>query len=301
MKIFISTTSFAGPSKEPLRLLKEEGIDCESNPYKRKLTETEISGILESSSYEGLIAGTEPLTKKVLENAKSLKVISRLGAGLDNVDLDAAGKLNIKVYNTPDVLIDSAAELTIGLILSCLRRLVSMDRNMRKKIWKKEMGSLFKGKTLGIIGFGRIGKRVAQLTDVFGTKIIFYDVRTIETKAFKQVPLDKLLKESDIISIHSSAKEELISKKEISKMRKGVILVNTSRGPAINEESLYQGLSSGKIAYAALDVHSSEPYSGKLTDLGNVILTPHIGSYAKEARIEMEMEAVRNLLEGLKG
>lgn len=299
MKVFISTTTFAEHSKEPLKSLRRQGLGYSLNPYKRKLKEPEIESILRKDSYAGLIAGTEPLTRKVLENAKSLKVISRVGVGLDNIDLEAARRLSIKVYNTPNVLIDSVAELTIALILCCLRRITCMDRNIREKLWKKEMGSLLKGKILGIVGFGRIGKRVAQLAKVFGTKIIFYDVKTIKSKAFRQVSLNKLLKDSDLISIHSSTKEELIAKDEISKMKKGVVLINTSRGSVIEEDSLYKGLISKRISCVALDVYNNEPYFGKLIHLDNVVLTPHIGSYAEEARIRMETEAVSNLIRGL--
>jgi D-3-phosphoglycerate dehydrogenase len=162
------------------------------------------------------------------------------------------------------------------------------------------MGGLLKGKMLGIIGLGKIGKRVAHLAKAFGARVLFYDVKQVKGWTEKKVSLNELFRRSDIISIHSSTKERLIGEKEISKMKKGVILINTARGEVINENSLYKGLLSGKIAYAALDVYNNEPYSGKLSSLDNVILTPHIGSYAKEARIKMEVEAARNLIKGLK-
>ena len=299
MKVFISTTTFAVHSEEPLSLLKKRGIDYVLNPHNRKLTEGEIGDILRSESYVGLVAGTEPVTVDVLENARCLKVISRVGVGLGNVNLDVAKRLDIKVYNTPDILVDSVAELTLGLILSCLRRLPSMDRNMRGNVWKKEMGLLFKDKTLGVIGFGKIGKRVADLGAAFGAKIIYYDVRAVESDTFKQTSLEELLERSDIISVHASTKDRLISSGEISKMKEGVILINTARGPVVDEDSLYDALSASKIGCAALDVYNEEPYSGKLLMLDNVVLTPHAGSYAKEARIGMEMEAVENMIKGL--
>lgn len=298
MKVFISTTTFGEYDKESINLLKRKSISYSINPYKRKLNEEEILGILQNNLYIGLIAGTEPLTKKVLENARSLKVISRVGVGLDNIDLMTANKLNIKVFNTPNVLTDAVAEMTIGLILCCLRKITSVDRNIRNKIWKKEMGSLFKGKILGIIGFGRIGKRVAKLAKTFGAKVIFYDVKSIKSKLFKQVYLAKLLKDSDIISIHTSAKDTLITRKEITKMKNNVIIINTSRGSVIDEDDLYNGLKSGKISFAGLDVFTDEPYTGGMINLDNIVLTPHISSYAKEARIKMETEAVKNLLKG---
>ncbi|TAM37201.1 hydroxyacid dehydrogenase [bacterium] len=301
MKVFISTTTFAEHSNEPLSILEKNGIDFVVNPLKRKLTEQEIASFLKEGSYAGLVAGTESITKEALEQAKSLKVISRVGVGMDNIDLAEASKLHIRVFNTPDVLVDSVAELTLGLIINCLRKIYSGDRNIHNKIWKKEMGLLFKGKVLGIIGFGKIGRRVSALAKAFGVNIIFYDIRKIKDSFAKQVSLDNIFSYADIISIHFSGKETLISSSEISKMKEGVVLINTSRGSGIDEEALYDGLKSGKVSSAALDVFHNEPYNGKLSDLENCLLTPHIGSYAKEARIEMEIESVNNLIKGLKG
>ncbi len=301
MKILISTTSFGSIDKEPLTRLKKNGIKYDLNCYKRRLLENEIRDLLKRGPYDGLIAGTEPLTKDVLQDAGPLRVISRVGAGLDNVALDAARRFKIKVYNTPSVLTDSVAELTIGMILSSLRKIVSVDRNLKEKVWKKEMGALFKGKVLGIIGFGRIGKRVARLARAFGASIQYYDIKKIKGSIMRQVSINNLLRSSDIITIHTSQKGRLISKKEIAMMKQGVILINTSRGSAIDEGTLYKALKSKRVACAALDVYNNEPYSGSLRSLDNAILTPHIGSYSKEARLEMEMQAVDNLIKGFRG
>lgn len=295
MKVFISTTTFAEYSQRPLGLLKERKVDFDLNLNKRKLSEEEIKGILSTGAYSGIIAGTEPLTREVLESAKNLQVISRVGVGVDNVDLEAAKRLKIKVFNTPDVLTDSVAELTLGLILCCLRKIALMDRYIRQGVWKKQMGQLLKGKTVGIIGFGRIGQGVGKLVKAFGAKVVFYDI-----KNRKSSTLEKLIKNADIISIHAGSKDTLIGKKEIEIMKQGVILINTSRGQAINEKDLLSGLKSGKVSAAGLDVFESEPYSGQLKDLDNVVMTAHVGSYAKESRMAMEIEAVENLLKGLK-
>lgn len=300
IKVFISTTTFAEFSKVPLVLLEKQGIGYELSDLGRKLTEDEISDFLSRGNFTGLLAGTEPLSAKVLENAPALKVISRVGAGMDNVDMEAAKKRNIKVMNTPLCLIDSVAELTLGLILSSLRRITLMNAQLHNGIWKKEMGFLLKGKTLGIVGFGKIGGQVAKIAKCFQAKVLLYDVRKIKSRGFKQVSLNKIMEDSDIITFHTSSKEKLIAAKEISMMKQGVLLVNTSRGTVIDEDSLYEGLKSGKIGFAALDVYENEPYTGRLKELDNVILTPHIGSYAKEARIEMENESVKNLIKALK-
>jgi len=246
-----------------------------------------------------LIAGTEPLTRDVLKEARSLNVISRVGVGIDNIDLEAARESGIKIFYTPEAPTDAVAELTIGLILNALRRLNLADRNIRNGIWKKEMGSLFKGKTLGIVGFGRIGKRVAEIAKSFGVDVIFSDVQKVETALAKQVFLEELLNSSDIVSIHASGKETIISKKGINQMKNGTILINAARGGMVDEEALYSALLSGKLSYAAIETFAKEPYNGKLAKLENIILTPHIGSYAREARIRMEIEAVENLIKGL--
>lgn len=299
MRVFISTTTFAQFSEKPLDILKENKIDFVINPLKRKLSEKEIGSLLKQGSYYGLIAGTESITKRVLARAKFLKVVSRVGVGMDNIDLFETKRLGIKVYNTANVLTDSVAELTIGLMLSALRKISLMDRNMHNKVWKKEMGLLFKGKVLGIIGFGKIGERVAVLSKAFGAEVIFHDIRDIKSKIGKQVSLTELIRTAEIISIHSSTKSMFISKKEIANMKDGAVIINTSRGSVIDEPALYGALKSGKIFAAALDVFSNEPYTDKLIGSGNCILTPHIGSYAKEARIQMEIDAVNNLIKGV--
>jgi D-3-phosphoglycerate dehydrogenase / 2-oxoglutarate reductase len=163
MKIFISTTSFAEYDKRPLHILQDAGVGYEMNPHKRKITKEEITSILKENNYEGLLAGTEVLDRDVIKNSKSLKVISRVGVGMDNVDIKAAREYNIKVLNTPGVLTDAVAELTIGLMLSCLRKIPFSDNNIRNGYWNKNMGELLKGKTVGIVGFGNIGQRVGKL------------------------------------------------------------------------------------------------------------------------------------------
>ena len=160
------------------------------------------------------------------------------------------------------------------------------------------MGNLLKGKKVGIVGFGRIGQKVAKLLHLLGAEIIFSDIRKIECE-FQQVELLTLLNEADIISFHASGKRKILTKEMLDKVKNGVIIINTARGELIEEEALYQGLKTGIIAWACVDVFEKEPYDGLLKELDNVTLTSHIGSYAFEARREMEYQAVLNLLKGL--
>lgn len=299
-EVFISTSSFGKFDTSPLELLKDAGLDIQLNPYERKLTEDECLALY--GNIDGLIAGTEALTEKVLKPAVNLKVISRCGAGLDNVDLSAAKKQGIQVFNTPYGPTSAVAELTVALILSLLRHINLMDRDMRAGKWQKRMGHLLQGKKVGIIGFGKVGQKVAELLQGLGTQIAYCDPAVVKMKAgYKQMTLEELLRWSDIITIHASGKNPLLSYKELGKMNKGSWLVNCARGSMINEKALCQALEEGRLSGAALDVFEKEPYEGPLSRLDNVILTPHIGSYAKEARVAMEIEAARNLIKGLKG
>ena len=299
-KVFISTTTFGDDDPSILKELAKAKISTTMNPHARRLNETEIADILVKGQYDCLLAGLEPLTENVLSQAKTLKVISRVGVGLDNVDQVAAKKLGIKVFNTPGVLTDAVSELTVGLILAALRKIALLDRKMHAGLWDKKMGALFKGKTVGIVGFGNIGARVADLALAFGANVIFTDVRKVKKAKTKQVGLAQLIKSADIVSLHCSGKDCVIGQKEIQAMKEGIIIINTARGSLIDEKALLNGISSGKVACAGLDVFPEEPYKGELLKQDNVILTPHVGSYAREARIMMEKAAVEHLIKFFK-
>lgn len=299
-KVAITTTSFGKYDNEPLDLLRRNGFETVLNPYGRKLKKEEVTNLCAGSV--GIIAGTEILDASVMNNLPGLRVISRCGTGLDKVDLDATKKLGIKVFNTPDSPTLPVAELTVGLILNLLRKINRMDFALRQDRWEKLMGNLLYGKNVGIIGFGRIGKKVAELLKPFGCRIKYYDPEVVTSDSdIKKVELNELLEGSDIISIHVSTKEQIIGESEIKQIKKGAWMVNVSRGGVVDENALYHALKEGYLTGAAIDVFVQEPYMGPLKELGNVILTPHIGSYAKEARIKMEMYAVENLLKGLEG
>ena len=305
--ILITTSSFAKDDISPLDLLRKAGYETITNPYKRKLTEDEVLKLLLEIKPVGMIAGVEPLTAQVLQQAKGLKVVSRCGIGLDSVDLDAAGSLGITVRNTPDAPTEAVAELTIGLILNLLRKISFMDRELRKGNWSKESGNLVRGKKVGIVGLGRIGKRVSEMLLALGANVAGTDMQPdhewLKAKQVHLVSLEELLKQSEILCLHVSytgSNEFLIGRNEMESMPKGACLINTSRGEIIDEDALYSMLTDGHLSGAALDVFSDEPYTGPLTKLENVVLTPHIGSYAREARIEMEIQAAENLIEELR-
>ena len=302
-KVFISTSSFAKYETSPLELLRDAGFDVQLNPYGRKLTPDECLSLYKD--IDGLIAGTEALTVEVLRSARNLRVISRCGAGADNVERDVAEELGIKVFTTPDVPTQAVAELTIGLMLNLRRGISTEDRSIRAGVWPKTMGNLLSGKTLGILGLGRIGRRLVELTQPFNLKYIAWDNSPDRQFADKYsiefAGLDELLARADIVSIHLPYVPELkgiIGERELNLMKGNAFLINTARGGLVDEVALYKAVKAKRIAGAALDVFEQEPYTGPLTELDNITLTSHIGSYAKEARVEMEIQAAKNLLQG---
>jgi len=306
MKLAISSRSFGKISSKPIDLLKNAGFKVQVNPHNKKLNENELIEMIGDAV--GLIAGTEPITEKVLNHAKELKVISRYGVGMDNIDLDAAKKRGIKVYNTPNAPAKAVAELTLSLILNCMRRIPKSSQSMREGTWQPQMGHSLYGKTLGIIGLGRIGKELVKLIQPFNVEILAYekypDNDFITSHNITPESLETVLSKSDIVSIHLPLIDEtrkIIGAKELSLMKHDSILINTARGALVDEDALINALREGAIAGAALDAFESEPYSGELLNFNNVLLTPHIGTYTEETRMTMEMETVDNLIKGLSG
>jgi len=303
-KLLISTSSFDVKSNQILQDLQAQGFEIVLNPYGRKLKEPEVLELL-SDDVVGMIAGVEPLTRHVLNSTKSLKVISRCGIGTDSVDLVAAEELGIPVHITPTAPVIAVAELTVSLILSLLRRTSEADRTLREGKWNPLMGKLLASQVVGLLGYGRVGNRVGQLLKTFGAKRIAYDIFRDDSLFADTVcvsSLDEFISRSNVITIHipyNKDNHHLVDRAFINKMQAGSILINTSRGGLIDEEALYEALVSGHLAGAALDVFEEEPYSGQLRTLPQVILTPHMGSYAKEARIQMEEESAQNLLRSL--
>jgi D-3-phosphoglycerate dehydrogenase len=300
--LLITTSSFGKFDQSFLELLKKKFNKVILNPYGRKLSRLEVLELIKEYQPIAIIAGVEPLEKEVLIKAKNLKAISRAGVGLDNVDLQAARNLDISVDNTPDAPTIPVAELTVGMMLSLLRMIHRSDQGIRSRTWVRPMGVLLNGKTVGLVGCGRIGQQVASLLNTFGCKILGFDLIPCEHDHISVVEFEKLLRSSDLISLHlpyTSATHHLINTETITQMKDGVFLFNPSRGGLVNEKDLYAALKNKKIAGVALDSFEKEPYSGPLKEFDNVLLTAHIGSYAKEGRILMEKQSVNNLIKML--
>jgi len=294
-------SAFGEYGKEPLRLLKESGFIYFLNPLKRRPNATEIVEM--AKECEGIVAGVEPYDAWVLDQLPKLQCLSRCGAGVDSIDLHKAKEKNITVLNTPNVVIQPVAELTIAMIFDLLRNLTFQTLKFKEKKWEKKAGSLLFGKKIGILGLGRIGKRVAELlrkwdAQVYGADL-YPDHAWAKNNSVPLVSIEELIKISDILSIHLSVLKESpfqLGEKEILSMKKGSMLINVSRGSLVDEESLYHALKNRHLSGAALDVFQEEPYGGKLIDLDNVILTPHIGTLTEQSRLQMEIESIQNLI-----
>lgn len=303
-RIVITTSTFDLANFREREVVEAAGYEVVLNPRGQRLTEAEVTELLKSGVV-GMIAGVEPLTRPVLEGAPSLKVIARCGAGVDNVDLDAARSLGITVCSTPDAPTRAVAELTVAHILSLARRVAESDRSIRRGSWQPFKGSLIASQTIGIVGFGRIGRMVARLLSAFEARLLACDVafahNTPGSPEF--MPLPALLAQSNIVTLHvpyTAATHHLIDANAISGMKQGALLVNVARGGLIDEPALLQALRSGRLGGAALDCFEQEPYAGPLLECENLQASAHMGSYAREARAIMETEASAALVAGLR-
>ena len=291
MLVAIGASSFAEENEEIMRVLLSKGIEIRKNPYGRRLTKEEIIEHLQGA--EGLLAGLEPLDQEVFDKCPDLRAIARIGIGMDNVDLDAAKKTGIKVSNTPDGPTEAVAEMTLTAMLALLHNLNSHNMDVHEGIWKKQIGKSITEVTVFVIGYGHIGKRVANMLTSLGARILVYDKYNTNNT---MVSLEDGISQADVITIHASGAEEIITKEMFCKMRKGVFILNSARGGLINEDALYDALNNGIVDGFWGDALWSEPYHGKLSKCKNAILTPHISTYTTKCRNRMEMQAVENLL-----
>jgi D-3-phosphoglycerate dehydrogenase len=292
--------------EEGIKMLKEKGFVVD---YKPNITAQELKSVV--ANYDALLVRSRTkVTKEIIEAGKNLKAIGRAGVGLDNIDLEAANAKGIKVVNAPESLTQSVVELVIGFMVALSRYMCKADKTMKEGKWLKTefLGHELKGKTLGIVGFGRIGKGVAKVAQALGMKILVYDVISVDQKTLmeydaKQVSLEEVLKESDYVTIHVPGGPQtyhLIDLSKLKLMKPTAFIINTSRGNVIKEEDLVYALKNKLIAGAALDVFEVEPPVNKeLLSLENVILTPHIGGETVEAQRLAATLTVSRLIEAL--
>lgn len=298
-KILISSTQMKKDYSKLKNYLKEYSVDF---IYKKnRISENDFLKIIHL--YDGIICGDNPITKKVIDKAKKLKVIVKWGTGIDSIDVSYAGKKGIKVYNTPNAFTEPVSDTVLGFILSFARNIISSDNFMKNKKWEKIQGFSLSEKTLGIIGLGKIGNAVAKKAKALGMKVIGNDIQKLKTK-IKIVDLKTLIKKSDFISLNCSlnpSSYHLISYKEL-KLMKGKYLINTSRGAVINEKDLILALNKKILRGAALDVFEKEPLPKKsqLIKLDNVILSPHNSNSSPKYFFKVHLNSIKNLKKGLK-
>jgi D-3-phosphoglycerate dehydrogenase len=289
-------------------MLEEAGFEVDEKP---NITQAELKKTI--GKYEAIIVrSATKVTREALENTMKLKAIARAGVGLDNIDLDAAKEKNIHVFNSPEAPCNAVAELVVGFMLGIARNITQADSGMKKGKWEKNnlTGIEIAGKTLGIIGFGRIGYTLGKKAKALEMDVLAYDVAMDNVRPFveevgaMEVDLDTLLTESDFITIHVPLlpqTKHMISTEEFEKMKKGVYIINAARGGVIDEKSLKKALDSGKVAGAALDVFEQEPNPDpELTQKINIICTPHIGAGSSEAQKANSTIVAEKLIEFLK-
>jgi len=261
------------------------------------------------SDLDVIIAGTEKISDKVMEKASNLKMISRVGIGLDSVDLLSAERRNIIVSYTPDAPAPAVAELTIGMMLTLLRSAHVSNSQMHSGVWHRFFGKRLSKVTIGIIGVGRIGLGVLRHLKGFGNPRILVNDLSKNNNISQEFDIEwtdkeKIYKEADIISLHlplTSLTKNLVQKEHLLSMKKDAIVINTSRGGIINEDDLYSVMKTGHLSGAAIDVFEQEPYKGPLKDVERCLLTAHMGSMSVDCRTRMEIEATEEAVRFLIG
>ena len=306
-KVLITTVPFGDKNRLPLEFLEDAGIEYLINPIGRKLKEDELVEMV--TDFDVLIAGTEAITDKVMSHASRLKLVSRVGIGLDSVDLLAAERRGIQVSYTPDAPAPAVAELTIGLMLSLLRSVHISNSQMHRGEWHRYFGRRIAEVTVGIIGTGRIGGRVLRRLSAFGTpRILVNDIHpnpTVTTELkLEWVGKEEIYQQADLISLHlplTIHTKNMIRKEHLLQMKPDALLINTSRGGIVNEQDLADVLKSGHLAGAAIDVFEQEPYCGDLSGIERCLLTSHMGSMSIDCRTRMEIEATEEAVRFLQG
>jgi D-3-phosphoglycerate dehydrogenase len=301
-RVLVVSTSFASTTSDPLEILRENG--CEVVSIRGPHSETKMAELI--PGYAAVIVGIDPITEQVLHAGRDLKIVAKHGVGVDNIDVEACTRQHIFVTNVPGANSDAVAEFAIGALLALVRKLVPAAASLNAGRWE---GSMFIGqelseKTLGIIGLGAIGKRVAQRAQALGLKVIYSDV--IRSKEFEEaygvlyVEREELLRQADFVSLHVPGiptTRNLIDVHALSLMKPTAFLLNLSRGEVLDEEALVEVLRQGKIAGAALDVFRQEPLSRDhpFFSLDNVLLTPHMSGYTREANERTSTTAARDV------
>lgn len=309
--VAITALAIANEENEVAYTLKEQGYTLALHPHMVMPNRDELRELLADAV--GVIAGSEPYTREVMEEAKHLRVISRNGVGYDAVDVAAATDLGIVVTYTPDAMVDTVADLAFGLLLGVARRIPELDAHMKKGEWHRVIGADVSGKTLGLVGTGRIGMATARRARAFNMRLVGFDPYPnplfVEELGGDYLSLEELFEVADFISLHvpsTAATRNLVSGELLARLKPTAFLINTARGTLIDEAALLKHLQEGRLAGAALDVFSQEPPAAgsaaeELARLPNVVALPHVASFTPNTVARMGRGACRNLLSVLSG
>lgn len=306
MKVLITPSLFGRHSKA-IKMLQEAGLEPVFPSYQHPLTEEQLIEII--PEFSGFIVGLDPVTERVLERATRLRVVAKHGVGVDNIDVPAATRRGVVVANAPGSNDQAVAEFTWGLILALARSFPEAFHRVKEGQWGRVMGVELSGKTLGILGTGRIGKKVARFGVCFGMRVLAYDEvedrELIHQFGVMYTSLEVVLRESDFLTVHLPLTEKtrgILGARELVLMKENAYLVNTARGGIVDEEALFTALKEGKIKGAALDVYALEPpWGNPLCSLPNVICTPHTASDSIEALCRMDEMSAENVIRVLQG
>lgn len=303
-RVIATARSFCNTPGPHIHYLRDNDCQLDQKAGIHPLSADELAALI--PGYHGAILGLDDCDATVIEKTDALKVISRYGSGVDQVDLEAAARRGIAVTNAPGANRIAVAELAIGLMFALARSIPQVASAAKSGVWKRSAGWELTGKTLGVIGFGAIGREVASRAVGLGMDVLAYDpVWKVDVSGVRRVDLPTVIDNSDVITLHTALTadtDHLINAAQIARMRPGVYLINTARGDLVDENALYEALKSGKVAGAAADVFRDDPPDGNpLLTLDNFIATPHIGATTRESVLRTAMISVQNLVAVLRG
>lgn len=303
--VLISVDQLGGLSGPHIEILHQAGFEIRHSP-RPGFTLSEEETIEALLGISATIAGGEPYTERVLSSLPELRVVSRWGVGFDRIDVEAATRYGVAIAVTPNANHEAVAECTMAMLLATTRFLVKHNKKVRQGLWARFASPPLRGKTLGLIGLGRIGRSVAVRAKAFGTRILAYetfpDKDFLKTQGIELVDLETLLSQSDYVSLHVPLTETtrgLINHRTLSRMKRGSFLINTARGGLVVEEDLAVALQDGRLAGAALDVFAQEPIDKKnpLLKCENVLMTPHLAGIDDQAVNDMSLESAQNIVD----
>jgi D-3-phosphoglycerate dehydrogenase / 2-oxoglutarate reductase len=299
-EVYVALQQFCEEDDEPVRLLEASGFQVRRNRLGRRHKKEELAAAIGGAC--AVLAGVETYDDAVLAAAPALKLISRCGVGVDSIDLRAAEARGVSVRTTADEIAEPVAQMALAMLLSLARNLGLHAADFREGKWIKRTGRLISELTVGLVGFGRIGRRFEELLRPLGPKILVHDPRPPATlpPGVLSVGFEELLSSSDVVSLHADRPKELgtlLGERELARMRPGAFLINTARGHLVDETALKRALDSGRLGGAALDVFAEEPYAGPLAEVPTLLGTPHVATLTRASRRAMELRAARHVVE----